>query len=434
MKGAISTIFPGDNATCTQACSNPTCTATFSGGAVGAGNCSLSISFESTYTLVAPQPRQIVESFSKSIGMACIQLDGAFCFPQYTNASRQLFGGDGPAAVGQAVLERFCTPCTSRIMDYIGLSAESDRAFGLYMDMLCTRAGPSFCYPSFTAITSSGPGAALTLEEQEAAMCKDACVPSVFMKFDNYLQQPSPGAGEPGPTGSPQPQYGRAIEALCSNDGSADNHGGGKSCLQAMGWSVFGGVGPPPLFANLSAACNVPMGGDGPPAPPAACGAACAGAFGRLASAWGCCLRSFSSALGPRMGVLPFLEGTRARCAAPPLRPECGVSRLAPARGLCVGMPNLDYAYYAARRADVTAAVALSVALYTGVPSARVRVASDGRVAGLGGAGNGTVVCMEVQSCSPEQSAAVQRLIDGIGAGGPSARRAGDDSDGTALR
>ena len=362
--------------------------------------------------------------------MACIQLDGTFCFPQYLNASQKLFGSDG--AVSPAALASFCTPCTSKVMDYIGLSSESDKTLGFYMDMMCTKIGSKFCFPSFAAMTSNSPGAlARTLEQQEAAMCEDACVPSIFMKYDNYLRQqaPPPGAGDPGGA----PSYGRLIEALCSNDGSADNQGRGKSCIQAMGWSVFGGAGTPLLLANVSTACNVSFEGDGPPSPPAVCGAACAGAFNNLTAGWGCCLNSFASAAGPSMGVLPFFEGTRARCQAPPIRPACGVSALAAARGLCVGMPNLNHAYFAAWRANVSAAVVTSVSLYTGIPPSRIRVASDGRVEGPGGVGDGTVVCVEVQSYTLEQSASVQRLIDSIGAGGPGARRT-DDSDGTSLR
>jgi hypothetical protein len=353
--------------------------------------------------------------------MACIQLDGAYCFPQYQNASRQLFGSE--QAISTDVLQSFCSPCTSKIMDYIGLSSESDMGFGFYMDMLCTKIGSKFCYPSFMAITSSGPAAAaLTLDQQEAAMCLDACLPSIFMKYDNYIrQQPAQGSGAQGPV----PSYARIIEAFCSNDGSADNQGKGKTCIRAMGWSMFGGTDMPPMVANFSASCGISFDGAGPPAPPAACGAACADSFGRLTASWGCCLNSFSAAIGPSMGLMPFFEGTQARCRTAPIQPACGVSALASTRRLCVGMPNLNYAYYAAWRGNVSAAVVQSVSLYTGVPPSRIGVVSDGRVEGLGGggAGNGTSVCLEVQSYTPEQSASVQLLIDSIGAGG-SGRRA----------
>ena len=409
-----------DNATCMQSCSSGMCTATFS----GQGNCTLRFENQVAYQIAAPQPKQIIDSFSQSVGLACIQLDGSFCFPQYQNASKQLFGTD--QAISAAVLESFCTPCTSKIMDYIGLSSESDKGLGFYMDMLCTKIGSKFCYPSFVAMTSSGPAAAArSLDEQEAAMCLDACVPSIFMKYDNYIRQlPPPGAGQQGPD-SP---YARIIEAFCSSDGSADNQGRGKSCIRAMGWSMFGSTATPPMVANLSASCNVSFDGAGPPAPPAACGAACADAFSSLTAAWGCCLNSFAAAIGPSAGIMPFFEGTQARCRTAPIRPACGVSALASTRRLCVGMPNLNYAYYAAWRGNVSAAVVQAVSLYTGVPPPRIGVVSDGRVEGLGeggGGGNGTSVCLEVQSYTQEQSASVQLLIDSIGAGG-SGRRAID--------
>jgi hypothetical protein len=328
-----------------------------------------------------------------------------------------LFGVNG--AISAAVLERFCTPCTSKIMDYIGISSDSDKSFGFYMDMLCTKIGSKFCYPSFDAMTSSSsPGtAARTLDEQEAAMCQDACVPSVFMKYDNFVRlHPLSGAGG-------QPSYGRIIEAFCSNDGSADNQGKGKSCIKAMGWSMFGDMSMPAMIVNVSASCGVSLGGSGPPAPPATCGAACADSFGRLTATWGCCLNSFASAVGPSLGVMPFFEGTQARCQTAPIRPACGVPALASTRRpLCIGMPNFNYAYYAAWRANVSAAVVLSISLYTGVPLSRISVVSEGQVEGLGEGGNGTVVCVEVQSYTPEQSASVQLLIDGIGAGGSSRR------------
>ena len=372
--------------------------------------------------LEAPQPKQIIDSLSRMIDMACIQLDGTFCYPQYINASQQVFGGS--QVVSTAALESFCTPCTSKMMDYIGLSfASMDTGLGFFMDMVCTRIGSKFCYPSFTAMTLSGPGAAArTLDEQEAAMCQDSCLPSIFMKYDNYFRQSPASAGAAGA----MPSYSRIIEAFCSNDGSADNQGRGKSCIKAMGWSMFGGSNAdmPPMMANFSSACGVPF-TDGPPAPPAACGAACADSFGRLTAAWGCCINSFSAAVGPSMGLMPFFEGTRARCGTAPIRPACGVSALALPRRLCIGMPNLNYTYYAAWRANVSAAVILSVSLYTGVPSPRIGVVSDGRVEGLGGAGDGTVVCVEVQTYTPEQSAALQLLINSIGAPG-SARRSGD--------
>jgi hypothetical protein len=85
-------------------------------------------------------------------------------------------------------------------------------------------------------------------------------------------------------------------------------------------------------------------------------------------------------------------------------------------------MPNFNYAYYAAWRADVSAAVVLSVSLYTGIPLSRISVVSEGQVEGFGEGSNGTVLCVEVQSYTPEQSASVQLLIDGIGAGGSSRR------------
>jgi hypothetical protein len=375
---------------------------------------------------MAPQPKNIVDSFSRSISMACIQLDGAFCFPQYANASQQLFGAQG--GISAAGLEGFCTPCTSKIMDYIGLSSDSDKSLGFFMDMLCTKIGSTFCYPAFAAITSGdGSAAARTLGEQAAAMCEDSCVPSIFMKFDNYLAQ------QPGQQGT-QISYNRLIEAFCSNDGSADNQGRGKSCIQAMGWSMFGNTGMPAMLLDVSTACGVSLEGDGPPAPPATCGAACADAFSRLTAAWGCCLNSFASALGPSAGIMPFFEGMQARCGTAPIQPACGVSALASTRRLCVGMPNLNHAYYAAWRAEVSAAVVLSISLYSGVPASRIRVVSDGRVEGLGGMGDGTVVCVEVQSYTPEQSAAVQQLIDDIGAGGGATRRRSDDSDSKTLR
>lgn len=356
--------------------------------------------------------------------MACIELDGEFCFPQYTNASQQLFGANG--AISAAGLEGLCTPCTSKIMDYIGLSSESDIGIGFYMDMLCTKIESKFCYPSFATMTSRG-DAPMTLGEQEAVLCEDPCVPSIFMKYDNYLRsQPPPSADGDQPEGpSVTVSYGRLIEAFCSNDGSADNDAKGKSCIQAMGWSMFGNRDMPPLLLDVSVACGIAMDGDGPPPAPAVCGAACASAFGRLTAAWGCCLNSFASAMGPRAGVMPFFQDMQARCATAPIRPACGVSALAEARALCVGMPNLNYAYYTAWRADVSAAVVLSVSLYAGVPPTRIRVVADGRVDGLGGLGDGTVVCVEVQGYTFEQSAALQLLIDGIGAGGGTARRSG---------
>ena len=67
------------------------------------------------------------------------------------------------------------------------------------------------------------------------------------------------------------------------------------------------------------------------------------------------------------------------------------------------------YDYYSSNRAAAAAAVVKSVSLSLGVPPARIGVVSDGAVAGLAGAaGNGTGVCLSVQSYTASQAAVVQ--------------------------
>jgi hypothetical protein len=329
---------------------NYQCKSTFSGNASEVGNCTQDISWDTVVPMTAPEPKEMIESFSIILGILCAQVDGVFCFPQYRNASQQL--SNLADASSSAALDKFCSPCTAKVMDYMS----GDMDYDFYTDMVCTRIGTKYCYPTFVALTSN---MSSTLAAQEALMCGDACVPTVFMKYDQLTSSDNsagPGGpglrlsrreGDPPPPGGGggPPSYGQMVEAFCSNDGSSANQGKGKTCIQAMGWSMFGASsdGPPADVAAIETACGVALDGPEPPVVPQTCEPACAAKVAALVGGWGCCLNSFTSAVGPAMGgpLLQFFTGIAELCKVGAIPGPCGVSSRAANLSVCIGMPNL---------------------------------------------------------------------------------------------
>lgn len=340
-----------DQMACLQSCNfDPgQCSANFSGNSSGIGQCSQQIINTSTYQLKAPQPKQIMDSFSSTVGMLCVQLDGEFCYPHFVKSAQQVAGADLSAA-DTSFMDSVCSPCTTRVLDSLGLAAGTLSPLAFFMDMACTKAGANYCYPPFAALAlPSASAAPLSLASQEALLCSGACVPSVFLKFDNYLQVLGGGVN----SSSGPPSYAELLEAHCSNDGSDDSQGRGNTCIRAMGWSAFSGPVAPAVVDDVSRACGIPLGGIPASPRPAFCGSnesesfcdgnMCSGAMKALLGGWGCCVNSFTAAFGigehgPLLETLGLAAGA---CEAGPVPPPCGVSAEAMSWNLCIGMPNL---------------------------------------------------------------------------------------------